>query len=115
MREGAAIKDFQNPDRVVLGVESEKAKKMLSELYRPVARIERPILFTDIKSAELTKYAANAMLATRVSFMNELSHLCEEVGADIKKSLKELVLILESARSSYQQASATVAAAFQKM
>ena len=92
LREGAAIKDFQNPDRIVLGVESERVKKMLLDLYGPIARTERPILFTDVKSAELTKYAANAMLATRISFMNELSHLCEEVGADIKEVAKGIGL-----------------------
>ena len=92
LREGAAIKDFQNPDRVVLGVENGVAKKLMAELYAPVSRTERPILFTDIKSAELTKYAANAMLATRISFMNELSHLCEEVGADIKEVAKGIGL-----------------------
>ena len=85
LREGAAIKDFQNPDRVVLGVDSESAKNLMSDLYAPVARTQRPIIFTDVKSAELTKYAANAMLATRISLMNEMSHLCEEVGADIKE------------------------------
>lgn len=85
LREGAAIKDFQNPDRVVIGTDSEKAKDMLKKLYNPVSRVGRPIMFTDIKSAELIKYASNAMLATRISFMNELSHLCEQVGADIKQ------------------------------
>ena len=72
------------PDRIVVGVESEKAKKVMYEIYRGIARANRPILFTDVKSAELIKYASNAMLATRISFMNELSHLCEKVGADIK-------------------------------
>ncbi|MBD3355148.1 nucleotide sugar dehydrogenase, partial [Candidatus Woesearchaeota archaeon] len=85
LKEGSAIKDFQNPDRVVIGSDSEKAKKIMEKLYNPLARANRPILFTDIKSAELIKYASNAMLATRISFMNELSHLSEKVGADIKK------------------------------
>lgn len=85
LREGAAIKDFQNPDRVVIGTDSEKAKEMLGKLYKSVTRVGKPIMFTDIKSAELIKYASNAMLATRISFMNELSHLCEKVGADIKQ------------------------------
>ena len=84
LKEGAAIKDFQNPDRIVIGVDNEKAKKFMNDLYGPIARITRPIVFMDTKSAELTKYASNAMLATRISFMNELSHLCENVGADVK-------------------------------
>lgn len=85
LKEGAAIKDFQNPDRVVIGTNSEKAKELLKKLYQPVTRVGKPLMFTDIKSAELTKYASNSMLATRISFMNELSHLCEQVGADIKQ------------------------------
>jgi UDPglucose 6-dehydrogenase len=85
LREGSALKDFQNPDRVVIGSDSEKAKQIMEKIYGAVARIGRPILYTDIKSAELIKYASNAMLATRISFMNELSHLAEKAGADIKK------------------------------
>ena len=85
LREGSAIKDFQNPDRVIIGSESEKAKELMTQIYKAVARTGRPILHTDVKSAELIKYASNAMLATRISFMNELSHLAEKVGADIKK------------------------------
>jgi len=88
LKEGAAIKDFQNPDRVVIGSDSEKAKKMLKQLYEPVVRTGKPLMFTDIKSSELIKYASNAMLATRISFMNELSHLCEAIGADIKEVAK---------------------------
>jgi UDPglucose 6-dehydrogenase len=85
LREGSAIKDFLNPDRVVIGTDSDKAKEIMEDLYKATARIGKPILITDIKSAELIKYALNAMLATRISFMNELSHLAEKVGADIKK------------------------------
>lgn len=85
LKEGAAIKDFMVPDRVVVGTDSKKAEKIMNELYRPLVRANQPIIFTDIKSAELIKYASNAMLATRISFMNELSHLAEKVGADIKK------------------------------
>jgi len=85
LKEGAALKDFQNPDRVVIGSDSEKAKEIMDKIYGAVARIGRPIVHTDIKSAELIKYASNSMLATRISFMNELSHLAEKVGADIKK------------------------------
>lgn len=85
LKEGAALKDFQNPDRVVIGSDSEKAKELMNKLYGPITRTGKPIVHTDIKSAELIKYASNAMLATRISFMNELSHLAEKVGADIKK------------------------------
>jgi len=84
LREGAAIKDFENPDRIILGTDSEKAGKIMSSLYSSVARTGRPIVLTGIKSAELIKYASNCMLATRISFMNQLSHLCEKTGADIK-------------------------------
>ncbi|MBN2052426.1 UDP-glucose/GDP-mannose dehydrogenase family protein [Candidatus Woesearchaeota archaeon] len=84
LREGAAVKDFQNPDRIILGVSSERAREILAKLYKPVTRADKPILFTTQKNAELIKYASNAMLATRISFMNEFSQLCEEIGADIK-------------------------------
>ena len=84
MREGAAIRDFTNPDRVVIGIESEKARKAMGEIYRGIARADKPIIFTDVKSAEMIKYASNAMLATRISFMNEVAQLCEKVGADVK-------------------------------
>lgn len=85
LKEGSAIKDFMNPDRIVIGFENGKAKEIIQDIYKGIERTTKPILFTDIKSAELIKYASNAMLATRISFMNELSHLCEKVGADIKK------------------------------
>ena len=85
LREGSAIKDFQNPDRVVIGSDSAKAKEIMDRIYSAVARTGRPILHIDIKSAELIKYASNSMLATRISFMNELANLSEKVGADIKK------------------------------
>ena len=83
LKEGAAIKDFMAPDRVVVGVESERAQKLLEKLYRPFTLNGYPILFMDIPSAETTKYAANAMLATRISFMNEMAALCERVGANV--------------------------------
>jgi UDPglucose 6-dehydrogenase len=83
LREGMAIYDFQNPERIVVGTDSERARATMEKLYRPIARVTRPIVFTTIPSAELIKYASNAMLATRISFMNEISHLCEAVGADI--------------------------------
>ena len=83
LKEGAAVQDFMKPDRVVVGVESEHARERLAELYAPFVRQGNPILFMDIASAEITKYAANAMLATRISFMNTIAHLCEAVGADV--------------------------------
>jgi UDPglucose 6-dehydrogenase len=83
LKEGAAIDDFMKPDRVVLGVDSEEARELLAELYAPFVRTGNPVLFMDIPSAEVTKYAANAMLATRISFMNQIADLCERVGADV--------------------------------
>jgi UDPglucose 6-dehydrogenase len=83
LKEGAAIADFMRPDRVVVGVASERARAVMTELYAPFVRAEQPVLFMDVRSAELTKYAANAMLATRISFMNEMATLCERLGADV--------------------------------
>ncbi len=83
LKEGAAVHDFMKPDRVVVGVDSEYAREKLGELYAPFVRTGNPILFMDIASAEITKYAANAMLATRISFMNMIAGLCEAVGADV--------------------------------
>ncbi len=83
LKEGNAIKDFMSPDRVVVGVESEKAKQILSRLYKPFLLNNFRVLFMDIPSAEMTKYAANSMLATRISFMNDIANLCEIVGADV--------------------------------
>ncbi|MGH7665574.1 MAG: UDP-glucose dehydrogenase family protein [Gemmatimonadaceae bacterium] len=83
LKEGAAIDDFMKPDRVVLGAESDHARSVMAELYAPFVRTGKPIIFMDIPSAEMTKYAANAMLATRISFMNEIANLCECVGANV--------------------------------
>ena len=83
LKEGTAIKDFMSPDRVVVGVESEKAKKLLTRLYKPFLTNNFRVIFMDIPSAEMTKYAANSMLATRISFMNDIANLCELVGADV--------------------------------
>ena len=83
LKEGAAIKDFMSPDRIVVGTESERAQRLLSRLYRPFLVNNFRIYFMDIPSAEMTKYAANAMLATRISFMNDIANLCDKVGADI--------------------------------
>jgi UDPglucose 6-dehydrogenase len=92
LREGAAISDFMRPDRVVLGVESERAEKLLRELYRPINLIEAPIHVTNLESAELVKYASNAFLATKISFINEISNLCEIVGADVHAVAKGMGL-----------------------
>ncbi|HEX5076890.1 MAG TPA: UDP-glucose/GDP-mannose dehydrogenase family protein [Gemmatimonadaceae bacterium] len=83
LKEGAAVDDFMKPDRVVLGVDSDHARSVMAELYAPFVRTGKPIIFMDIPSAEMTKYAANAMLATRISFMNEIANLCEKVGANV--------------------------------
>lgn len=83
LKEGDAIKDFMSPDRVVVGVESEQAKELMTRLYRPFLLNNFRVIFMDIPSAELTKYAANAMLATRISFMNDIANLCEMLGADV--------------------------------
>ena len=83
LKEGAAIDDFLRPDRIVIGAASEQARALMAELYSPFVRTESPIYFMDPRSAELTKYAANAMLAARISFMNEVAMLCERVGADV--------------------------------
>jgi UDPglucose 6-dehydrogenase len=85
LREGAAVKDFENPDRIIIGSDSKKAEEIMTSLYRSRARTDRPIMITDIESAEIIKYASNAMLATRISFMNQISYLCEKTGADIKQ------------------------------
>lgn len=83
LREGFAVEDFMKPDRVVVGLSSEKAKKIMDELYKPYVRQGNPVIFMDEKSAELTKYAANSFLATKISFMNEVANLCEKLGADV--------------------------------
>lgn len=83
LKEGAAVEDFMRPDRVVLGVESEQARRVMTDLYAPFVRTGKPILVMDIASAEMTKYASNGMLATRISFMNELANLCEKLGASV--------------------------------
>ena len=83
LREGFAVDDFMKPDRVVIGTSSERAKKVMDELYKPFVRQGNPIIFMDEKSAELTKYAANAFLATKITFMNEIANLCEKLGANV--------------------------------
>jgi UDPglucose 6-dehydrogenase len=83
LREGVAVEDFMRPDRVVIGTKSERARNLMGELYAPFVRQGNPIIFMDEESAELTKYAANSFLATKISFMNEIAHLCEKLGADV--------------------------------
>lgn len=83
LKEGAAVDDFMSPDRVVVGVDTERAKDIMTRLYRPFMLTNDRMIFTDIQSAEMIKYAANSMLATRISFMNDMANLCELVGADV--------------------------------
>ena len=83
LREGVAVDDFMKPDRVVIGAGADKAKKLMSDLYAPFVRQGNPVIFMDLRSAELTKYAANSFLATKISFMNEIAQLCERLGADV--------------------------------
>lgn len=92
LREGAAIEDFMRPDRVVVGIEDDKAKDVMRELYRPLYLNETPILFTKRETAEVIKYAANAFLATKISFINEMADLCEKVGADVQEVSKGIGL-----------------------
>ena len=92
LREGSAINDFMRPDRIVIGAESERARNLMRELYRPLYLIETPILFTSLETAELIKYAANAFLATKISFINEIADLCEQVGADVHDVAKGIGL-----------------------
>ena len=92
LREGAALDDFMRPDRVVVGVENDRAKKVMSDIYRPLFLRDFPIVFTGLESAEMIKYAANAFLATKITFINEIAALCERVGADIKSVSKGIGL-----------------------
>jgi UDPglucose 6-dehydrogenase len=92
LREGSAIEDFMRPDRVVIGADSERARAVMRQLYRPLFLLETPMLFTDIETAELIKYAANAFLATKITFINEIADLCEAVGADVQDVAKGIGL-----------------------
>ena len=85
LREGAAIRDFKHPDRIVVGSEDARAREVMTELYRPLYLNRAPILFTDRRTAELIKYAANAFLATKITFINEIADLAEKVGADVQE------------------------------
>jgi UDPglucose 6-dehydrogenase len=92
LRQGQAVYDFMHPDRVVVGTHSEKAREVMAKIYRSLERPDKPIIFTDPRSSELIKYASNAMLATRISFVNELARLCEKVGGDVKMVAKGMGL-----------------------
>ncbi len=92
LREGAAIDDFMRPDRVIVGVQSDRAGKVMSEVYRPLFLRDFPVVTTDLESAEMIKYAANAFLATKITFINEIAALCEKVGADVKEVSKGMGL-----------------------
>jgi len=83
LREGFAVKDFMEPQRIIIGSSSDKAKNLLSKLYKPFVNVQRPIIYMDERSSELTKYASNTFLATKISFMNEVANLCEQIGADV--------------------------------
>ena len=85
LREGAAIRDFKHPDRIVVGTDDERARKVIAEIYRPLYLNQAPVLFTGRRTAELTKYAANAFLATKITFINEIADLAEKVGADVQE------------------------------
>lgn len=88
LKEGAAIEDFMKPDRIVVGIDSERAREIMARVYRPFTLNGHPVIFMDIPSAEMTKYAANAMLATKISFMNDIANLCERMGADVNQVRK---------------------------
>jgi UDPglucose 6-dehydrogenase len=92
LREGAAINDFMRPDRVVIGADNDRARQVMRELYRPLHLIETPIVFTSLETSELTKYAANTFLATKITFINEIADLCEKVGADVHDVAKGIGL-----------------------
>ncbi len=92
LREGAAIEDFMRPDRVVVGAETDRSRAVMGEIYRPLSLREAPVMFTELESAEMIKYAANAFLATKITFINEIADLCEKVGADVKAVAKGMGL-----------------------
>lgn len=92
LREGSAVTDFMRPDRVIIGTEQDRAKALFHQIYRPLTLIETPIVFTDIETAELIKYAANSFLATKIAFINEIADICERVGADVQKVAKGIGL-----------------------
>jgi len=107
LREGAAIEDFKRPDRIVIGTDDERARRVMRELYRPLFINETPILFTGRRSAELIKYASNAFLATKITFINEMADLCEKCGADVQGCRAGWDSIAASQESSCMQAPAS--------
>ena len=115
LKEGAAIKDFMEPDRVVVGVDSGRARTIMERLYKPFIENGRLLLFTDIPSAEMIKYASNAMLATRISFMNDIANLCERLGADVDMVRQGMEPTRVSGRSSSTRASVTAEAVSRRM
>ena len=88
LKEGNAVEDFMRPDRIIVGTDSNRARNLLSELYEPFSRTREKLMFMGLRDAEMTKYAANAMLATKISFMNEIANLCERLGADVENVRK---------------------------
>ena len=115
LREGLAVEDFMKPDRVIIGTSSEKAKKILSDLYAPFVRQGNPLIFMDERSAELTKYAANSFLATKISFMNEIAILCERLGADVDMVRRGLGVMIASAKDFYSRVLVMVEVVSRKM
>ncbi len=111
LREGAAIADFKRPDRIVVGAGDERAREVMREVYRPLYLNQAPLLFTDRRTSELIKYAGNAFLATKITFINELADLCEAVGADVQQVARGIGLDNGSARSSCTRVPATAAPA----
>jgi Predicted UDP-glucose 6-dehydrogenase len=112
LREGAAIQDFKHPDRIVVGTEDARASKVMAELYRPLYLNRSPIVTTGRRTAELIKYAANAFLATKITFINEIADLCEKVGADVQEVSRGIGSTTGSAASFSTPARATAARAF---
>jgi len=112
LREGSAIEDFRRPDRVVCGTTSDNARAVLRELYRPLFLNETPMLFTSRETSELIKYAANAFLATKITFINEMADICERVGANVQDVARGIGLTDASEQNSFTPARATVDRAF---
>ena len=115
LREGVAVDDFMKPDRVVIGTVRKRARKLMNDLYSPFVRQGNPIIFMDERSAELTKYAANSFLATKISFMNEIAQLCERMGADVDMVRRELEEMKGSAEDFYFRESDMGEVVFRKM